>query len=145
MTTAAFLAGVGALVQGAGIAVYDPDRTWTDADTQIPIFEGDLPESPSKVIGMLAYTIKDDPKLTDSIVAVQFKIRGDETHGSVTSVNDALFDALHGLHDTVVGGVPVVLAYRQNSVPGGRDGNSRYLHNASFYWMVTWPSQYRED
>lgn len=145
MSTAALLAGLGGLINTAGFAVYDPDRTWSDADTAVPVFPGALPDSPSKVIGMMPYTLRDDPRLNDSLLSVQFRIRGDADQATVLTLNDALFDLFQGLHDVTVGGVPVVLMWRQNSLPGGRDQNDRYEHTASYYLQVAWPTSQRTD
>jgi len=94
---------------------------------------------------MTGYTLRDDPLLNDSLVGVQFQMRGDEDEASVYAMNDALFNLFHGMTETTINGVDVVLAYRQNSIPRPQDESGRQLHNASFYWQVAWPTRYRTD
>jgi hypothetical protein len=145
VSTVDLLTGLGMAVAAAGLAVWDPERVWTADDTDTAVLIGRLPQQPSNVIAMTAYTIRDDPHLNDSTVGVQFKMRGDVDEASVYAMNDTLFDLFHGMHDTTVNGVPVALAWRQNSLPGPQDQSDRWQHNASFYFQVAWPTRYRTD
>jgi hypothetical protein len=83
--------------------------------------------------------------MTDSLMAVQFRLRGDEDPASVQDVNDALFSLLQGMHDTTVGGVPLVLFWRQSSLPGPADENRRSQMTSNWYAQVALTSAYRTD
>lgn len=147
MSTTALLAGLATLADAGGLGVYDPDRIWTAADTDWAIALGPtVPEDPAKVIVLTAYTpAPDDPRSTDSLLAVQFRFRGDEDPASVQDKNDGLFALLQGLHDTTVGGVPLVLLWRQSSLPGPPDENDRSQMSSNWYARVALASAYRTD
>lgn len=145
MSAANLLEGVAQLLNDAGVGVYDPDRTWTAADTDVAIVLGELPQDPPHAVALEFYTVRDDPKTTDSTGAVQVRDRGDEDPTTVLNRDDAIFNTLHGLHDTTVNGVPVALAYRLNLVPMSADDNHRRRTVANFYWLIARPSPHRED
>lgn len=147
MSTKQLLGGLATLADAGGIGVYDPARTWTAADTQWAISLGPtVPEDPPLSIVLSAYTpAPDDPKMTDSLMAVQFRFRGDEDPASVQDKNDALFVLLQGMHDTTVGGVPLVLLWRQSSLPGPADENRRSQMTSNWYAQVALTSAYRTD
>jgi hypothetical protein len=146
-TTRDFLAGIASLIHETGIGVYDPDRTWTNADTAWAVALGpSVPEDPPKAIVLSAYSpAPDDPKMTDSLLAVQMRLRGDEDPGSVQDVNDALFTRFQGMHDTTVGGVALVLLWRQSSLPAPADENHRQQYSSNWYAQIAQTSNYRTD
>lgn len=145
MTAAEFVEGAAGLLDAAGVGVYDTTRTWTDADTAVAVVIGELPQTPTKCVALEFYTVRDDPKLTDSTVALQIRCRGDESRTSVLALDAAVFGALHGLHDTSVNGVPVTLMWRQNLMPMSTDENQRCRSTANYYAYIAQPSTYRED
>lgn len=147
MTTTALLAGIAGLLNAAGVGVYDEARTWTNADTAWGVALGpDVPEDPPRAVVLSAYTpAPDDPRSSDSLVAVQIRLRGDETSASVRDKNDEIFALLQGMHDTTVGGVPLVLLWRQSSLPGPADDNRRAQHSSNWYARIAQPSTYRTD
>ena len=145
MTAAALLVGAAQLLATAGVGVYDPARTWTAADTETAIVLGELPQDPPNAVALEFYPVRDDPKTTDSTAAIQIRDRGDENPVTVLDRDDVIFDALHGLHDTTVNGVPVVLVNRLNLMPMSTDDQHRRRTVANYYWQIARPSPYRED
>lgn len=150
MSTTAFLTGLAQAISAAGVATYDPDRLWNAnqaPDDPYAVMLGPrIPEDPPRVIVLSAYTpAPDDPRMTDSLIGVQFRVRGTEDPGSVQDVNDSLFALFQGMHDTTVGGVPLVLFWRQSSLPGPPDENYRAQLSANWYAQVALTSAYRTD
>lgn len=145
--TGDFLTGLADLLTEASIGVHDPDRTWTAADTEWAISRGpSVPEDPPLAIVMSAYSpAPDDPKMSDSLLAVQFRLRGGESPVSVLDKNDEIFARLQGMHDTAVNGVSLVLLWRQSSLPVPADENQRAQLTSNWYARITHPGTYRTD
>lgn len=139
------VAGMAALIDGAGLGVYDPDRAWTAGDTSWAVMLRSVPQDPPKVIALSLYSVDDDPKLTDSTRGVQIRLRGDENPESTLDLNAALFDLFQGRHDTTINGVAVVLMWRQSFLPGPQDTESRWQLTSNWYVRTADPTQFRED
>jgi hypothetical protein len=136
---------VAQLLHDAGIGVYDPSRLWTASDTDVAIVIGELPQDPPQVLALEHYAVRDDPRLNDTVAAIQIRNRGDENPATVQGRDDAVFSELHGRHDEVVNGVPLVLCWRQSLLPMPTDQNHRRQSSANYYNQVAWPTRFRTD
>lgn len=145
MTSHALLVGFAQILADAGVGVWDVNRTWTDTDTQVAIIVGAVPQDPTQVVVLAHYAVRDDPRFNDSTVGIQIRIRGDDQPQTVQDRNDAIFGLLQGMHDTIVGGVPVVLVSRNSSLPMGPDQNNRLEYSSNFYVEVAWATTYRDE
>jgi hypothetical protein len=144
-TTSALLTGIAELLDTANAGTWDPTGTYTDNTDGAIIIGPRLPETPSDAIGIAPYGVSDDPGLNDGLIGIQFRLRGTRDSESVLDRNDAIFDALHGMHDTTVGGVYVVLLWRQSFLPLPADENDRHQLTANYYARITRPNQFRTD
>lgn len=104
-----------------------------------------LPASPNKAVALTPYTVTDSGG-TDSVQAFQFRVRGAPgDRQSATDVLDRIFDTLHGLEHTTIGGVPVVRVWRQSQTYLGTDANNRQEHTANYYIQLVRSGTHRED
>lgn len=137
------LAGVAQLLADAGAGTWRPSGSYLPGD-QTPITVGTVPAAPDRVLTLTAYAVNDDYSLSDSTVGVQVRTRGDRDPRTVDALDDAAFDALHGLGPTTLaGGVRVVAGWRQSGSPLGPDDSGRHQRSANFYLTVHRPSAHR--
>lgn len=134
--------GVAQLLADSSIGVYDPSGLYADTDIGITVCV--VPDSPSQIITLTPYTVQDDPRLNDSILALQVRLRGTQDPRSVIDRSAAIFNLLHGL-EADYGDLHVALMWRQASGPMGQDDNQRWLWSDSFYCRVNWPTLHRVD
>lgn len=140
-----FLTAMALHLHAAGAGTWRGDGTPYGADETAIVLD-DAPQSPDQVIALAAYGVEDDPTLSDDVIALQVRTR---TAGN-TSLDDAVFDALHGLHDvdlptgpTDAPVVHVTQVLRRSYAPLGFDGNSRRESSQNFYCTVWRPSPHR--
>lgn len=138
------LKGLAAYLAAGGVGTYLESGAYP-ANTDTPIFLGDMPGTPDRLIVLTAYPVDDDPSLSDSTVGIQVRTRGAAgSAGSVDSLDDAVFDRLHGARGITAGDVRIVQVLRRSGAPMGIDGNRRHGRTSNFY-VTTWrPSQHRE-
>lgn len=110
-----------------------------------------VPERPDGVVTLSAYSVTDDPALSDSVIGLQVRVRRGGANPTPTNdLADELFDLLHGLSDFELPavederGVWVVSCVRRSQVPGGQDGNRRWSDIQNFYVTIHAPSAHRE-
>jgi Bacteriophage minor capsid protein len=136
-----FKSGFGQLLADAGVGVWGASFT----SAQVGIVDGNLPATPENAIGLMSYSINDDPTNSDSVVGLQVHTRasGSDPRGTAR-LTGKVFDQLHGLTNKVLpGGVFVMQCYRQSWVSIGQDENNRWREKSNFYVTVHRPSKYR--
>lgn len=141
--TSDVLTGLAQYLEDRGVGTYQPSGGYpTDAVT--PIFLGDQPGSPDRLIVLSAYPVDDDPSLSDSVLGVQVRTRGLPSNPrSVDDLDDLIFDALHGARDITAGSTQIVQVMRRSGAPLGKDGNRRFERSSNFYVTAHRPSQHR--
>ncbi|SDJ07898.1 hypothetical protein SAMN05444157_1624 [Frankineae bacterium MT45] len=145
MSTSLLTKGVAGLIHEAGIGVYDPARRWLDSDTEFAVMMNKVPTSPPLVIALTPYHVQDSLRTTDSILGLQVRIRGNKNPATVLDADDAIFNLIHGMHDTVINGVPVALIWRDSWVPAQPDKNERWELASNYYIRTDVPTTYRDD
>ncbi|WP_293782601.1 minor capsid protein [uncultured Aeromicrobium sp.] len=143
-----FLQGVALHLSMHGIGTYAEDGLYADGDLGIVLHA--RPQSPPDVISLSAYTVDDDPSLSDTTLGLQVWVRRDSQDPTVTSgTADAVFDLLHGAHDFRLPspddepGVWVVQCLRRSQVSGGQDESDRWADIQNFYVTIHYPSAHR--
>lgn len=142
--TGDLLTGLAAYLAAGSVGTWQPSGAYpTDADA--PIFIGDMPATPHRLIVLTAYPVSDDPSLSDSTVGVQVRTRGAKgSQSSVDDLDDAVFDRLHGIHGLDLStGLHIAQMHRQSGAPMGIDGNRRHGRVSNFYALVHRPSPHR--
>jgi len=137
------LNALGEYLDSAGAGLWDPDTPYQPTDTAITT--DTLPLKVDKAIVMTLYPVQDEGT-TDSIVGLQLRIRGkpnDRT--SSKTILDNCFDALHGLQDVELGGIPVIWVWRQSGANLGPDSSDRLEHTANYYLQLTREGTHRND
>jgi len=103
-----------------------------------------VPEAPERVITLTAYSVSDDPSLSNSVVGVQVRCRwGGKDPRPVDDLQDAIYNLLHGKTNFMLGTVPVVECLRHSAIGLGQDGNLRWYNSANYYLTVHRPSTHR--
>lgn len=142
--TSALLAGIAERLAASTGWAWSPTGAYLNGSA-VPIFIGQVPSTPDLVVVLTAYGIDDDPALTDSTTGVQVRTRGNRDPRSADDLADTAFDVLHGLHDVVLGGVPVALLARASWTALGADSTSRYERSDNYRAITTRPSTNRQD
>lgn len=138
------LSGIADLLVTAGLGTYNTTGAYTATQTGI-VFDA-VPQSPDNVITLSDYPVKDDPTLSDSVIAVQVRTRcAGQDPRPVKDLDGAIFDALHGLEGVdLASGVHLVSLYRRSGVSLGQDGNLRWMRSSNYYATVWRPSTHRQ-
>jgi hypothetical protein len=137
------LKGLAQYLEDGGVGTYLESGAYPSG-TVDPIFLGDVPSSPDRIIVLTAYSVEDDPSLSDSTLGVQVRTRGAAgSPGSVDSLDDAVFDRLHAARGIDANGVRIVQLLRRSGAPIGRDGNRRFERTSNFYVTAHRPSEHR--
>jgi hypothetical protein len=137
-----FRSGFGQLLAANGVGVWN-SAGFVPGD--VGIVDGDLPATPENAIGLMSYSIFDDPTNSDSVIGLQVNTRaaGSDPRGTAR-LTGKVFDQLHGLSNTVLPGeVFVVQCYRQSWINIGQDENNRWREKSNFYVTAHRPSRYR--
>jgi hypothetical protein len=135
------LTAIGQHLESKGIGKWTGAPTSTDVALTIDA----LPATPDRAIAMSLYPVRDEGG-TDSVVGLQLRFRGQAGNRSaVKNTIDQVFDALHGMNGTQLGGIPIVLIERRSGAYLGTDGNNRSEHTNNYYLTLTRTGTHRED
>lgn len=141
LTGFAQLLDAGNVGRWAGSGVYPPDQALPGIVLQA------MPSDPARLITLTDYAVDDAPGTTDDVIGLQVITRWDgEDPRPESALKDAVFDTLHGLHDSrLPTGVWVSLCVRRSGASLGQDGNQRWASSQNFYVTAWRPSTNRTD
>ncbi|WP_018135444.1 minor capsid protein [Acaricomes phytoseiuli] len=137
------LTAIGELLEAEQIGQWKPSDTYSRNRTAITVLS--LPQATDRAITMNLYPVQDDAT-TDSIVGLQFRIRGapNDPHNALNTI-DAIFNALHDLRNTSLANIPVVRMWRQSGANLGKDEKDRPEHTENYYIQLTRTGKHRSD
>lgn len=105
-----------------------------------PIFFGDLPSTPNRVVALGAYAAVDEPTVAASTLRVQVMARGVENNSlDADDLADDIFTALQGLEDRTYGTAHVAQCLRVSAVPLGIDSLKRWTRADNYELNVDLP------
>lgn len=134
------LTGVATLLAGASVGTWSPTGTYTANQTGIVLMV--IPQTPDSIIALSTYPVHSDPALSDSVIGLQVLTRaaGQDPRPGI-DLADAIFDQLHGLHDTDLStGVHVVQCLHQGGGSLGQDDLKRWSRSDNYYVTTHRPS-----
>lgn len=140
--TADFTAGLGQLLEDAGVGAWRPDGTAYSAG-ETAIIPGLVPASPDRLITPTVYGYEDDPTQAETVLLMQFRTRGDRDIRTSENTQDAMFDVLQNLPRREVGGVIVAGCWRRSGGYLGVDENGRHQHSSNYEFRLSRPSPHR--
>ena len=140
--TSSLLDGIAGLLEEAGVGVFRPDDVVTDPDTGL--FRGVMPDTPERAIGITAYPVEDTDR-TDTTIGVQLRMRAGRGPDAVDDLADAVRDALHMRRHYVVGGISVVLSWRESQAWIGQDAHGRMELTSNYYFRTSRAGTYLID
>lgn len=127
------LRGVAELLHVEGVGVFDPDAVLPADSTGIVL--GKVPDGPDRVLGLTPYPVADDDS-TDSVTAVQARMRwGTDAAGLVTLADD-VFTVLHNRRSYTVRGVWVEISWRNSQAWIGQDTRGRMELVGNYYFRT---------
>lgn len=139
--TVDLLTGIGELLGAAGVGKWNGPFAATDTAIVID----SLGATPDKGIALTLYDVE-HTALTDSVMGLQCRVRGTPNNRTAAKdILDDVFDTLHDLKNTVIGGVPVVRIWKQSGANLGPDSSNRSEHTANFYIQLTRTGTHRTD
>lgn len=133
--------GIGQLLHAGNVGKWA--GPFIAADTAIVI--DSLGSTPDKGIALTLYDVENGGG-TDTVMGLQCRVRG--TPGNRTTAKDILdrlFDTLHDLEHTTIGGVPIVRIWWQSGAPLGTDTANRQEYSANYYIQLTRTGTHRND
>jgi len=126
--------GLAELLTGQALGVYRPDSPFQAGETAIVTYR--MPPAPDRAICLTPYPIEDSGG-TDTITAVQVRMRCGVDPRDVAALADDVFAVLHGREAFALRGVPVALMWRQSEAVLGMDANGRLEITANYYARTT--------
>jgi hypothetical protein len=133
--TSSLLDGIGGLLEGAAVGIFDPDTVI--GPDQTGIFRGVMPDEPDRAIGLTAYPVE-DTDLPDAITGVQIRMRaGPSDVDAIDDMADAVFNALHNRQHYKADGIHVALSWRESQAWIGQDTHGRMELTANYYFRTT--------
>jgi len=140
--TSTLLTALAGLLQEAGVGVYRPDDVL--GDEEVGIVRGVMPATPDRVIALNAYPV-DDGGLTDTVTGVQARMRAGRDPDAIDDLADAVYGVLHMREHYALGGIPVVLSWRQSQAWIGQDAHGRMELSANYYFRTTRPGPHQHE
>jgi hypothetical protein len=137
-----------------GLAVYlaagSIEATWNTGGSytalQTGLVLGNIPQAPDRIITLTVYDSDDDPSLSDSVLRVQVRCRGEgQDKRTVDDLDAAIFNLIDAKTAwTLSTGVYVVQCQRiSGPSPLGQDGNNRWSVSSNYAVTVHRPSTHR--
>ncbi len=145
--TSRLIAGIAELLDATGVGAWHPDGT-PYAAGETGILDRAIPPEPDRIITLAAYPIDsaEHVGMADHDCAVQVRVRGlPYDMRDCDDLADAVYDELDGLHDVVLGGIPIVLMWRQSYTSLGQDGSDRWERSENYYVRAMRPTRYNTD
>ena len=142
--TTSLLCGLAVILDGAGVALYDP--TGGDEAAGVAAVIGDLPQSPDCVVAIADYGVSDAPAISDSTIGVHVCCRwSGEDPRPVKDLADAVFELWHGAINLQLStGIWIVQLLRHNGpLSLAQDDLKRWRNAQNFYADVHRPSANR--
>lgn len=136
------IAGFAQLLEDAGVATFRETGAYEIGDLN-PIMRGSVPGTPDRIIVLTAYTVGDDPTLSDGEAGIQVRTRGTTDVTVVDDLDDDVFDVVQGYAGELSTGVKVQLARRRSGAYLGVDKNGRHERTSNYYLHVHRPSAHR--
>lgn len=137
------LTGVAVLLDAASVADWDAGGQYESGDTGIVLRT--IPQSPDAIVALSTYVVSDDPSLSDTVTGLQVLARaGGQDPRTVDDLADAIYDQLHGLHDTLLStGIHVIECLRRSGTPLPQDDLHRWSRSDNYYVTTHRPSPNR--
>jgi len=130
--------GVAQLIDGAGLAKFNPSGMYADSDTGI-IFKV-VPAKPDRVVILTAVPMSDDISMPLGQVMLQVRTRGLPNNPlDVDDLGDSIFDLLQGRTGDVFGDTTVIQMRRTTSIPNGQDAAERFERVDQLYLDIDYP------
>lgn len=146
MTTASItldlLRGLAELLDAEGVASWDPAGGYAEGAAGITLLG--MPQTPSVLLCLTDYPVSVGGRLSDMVIGVNVRIRGDREPATALALADGTLTALHGRGNTLLGTAPDQIRVNQilwqSAAPLGPDGNGRYERSTNFYVHLNRPS-----
>lgn len=133
------LEGLAAALHAAGAAVWRPDTAYLPAETAITL--GGLPDAPHRAVALALYGPSDDhPDQAAGVRRLQVRVRGiPGKYRDAVDLDDACFNALHGLTHQQFGAAHANQVLRVSGVPLGMDDTRRWEISSNYEIDVDTP------
>lgn len=135
------LTGLAELLAAESIGNWSPDGIAPAGRPTITLRQ--TPASPDETITLNAYLETADVRLTDSMTAVNLRVRGTRDPSSCSAVAGAIYSALHALGRATLGTAPdqvmVTDVQYRSAVQVGPDQNGRHVRSLNYYVLHNRP------
>lgn len=123
------LVGVAQALSAAGVGSWAPNTVTSGA---WPIGIDTTPRIDAPAITLAEYSLTADPKLSDRLVGLNVRVRGDRIPATARDKGHEIFTALNGRR-TLPNGQLITQISWQSEVPLGPDENGRHEKSINFY------------
>lgn len=128
--------GLAEHLHAAGLGVWDPTGRFPGlTPEQAAITLKLMPAEPAWVIAITPYLPTDD-LVGGRVQRIQIRTRAPGMPTAVDDLEDAIYQALHGLCDVTLGGVPVASMQRISTATLGRDNDDRWGLSSNYTALV---------
>lgn len=135
--------GFAELLASTGIGVWAENRAYAPAETGITYRS--VPDSPSSLIVLSPYPVRDDVSQASATYGLQIRTRGGNTSAKTCDdLAGAIYDLLHGQGNFALStGIHVSQVYRQSGASLGQDSAGRWGRSDNYYCDTIRPNQHR--
>ncbi|MFJ8992619.1 minor capsid protein [Streptomyces sp. NPDC102279] len=136
------LVGVAELLAAESVGVYSPTGALPAGGTGIVL--GRMPDGPDRAVGLTPYPVSDDDS-TDSVTAVQVRMRAGVNALDLVQLANDVFTVLHNRQGWDAHGVRVEISWRNSEAWIGQDARGRMEKTANYYVRSVRPGSHLND
>lgn len=130
------LTGLAELLEAQGVGDWNPTGAATGEGTPAIALRS-TPPAAARSITLIEYSTERSARLTDTLVAVNVRCRGDRDPSTAAGMAQQVFLALHALGPTQLGTAPNLIKISdvcwQSETQIGPDQNGRYDRSVNYY------------
>lgn len=142
--TSRLLTGLAEHLAAAGVGTWRATGAYTAGETGIVIRA--IPQAPDRIITLAAYPIGSARQgLADHDAAVQIRVRGTADPRVCDDLADTVYELLDGARRLTLGGIPIVLVWRQSYTSLGQDTAGRWERSENYYLQAMRPTSNNTD
>lgn len=125
------LTGLAEQLHADAVGVWNPSGTVAEDGVAIALRA--TPPAPDRVITITEYLTDTKPGLTDSLLTVNFSIRGTTDPNEAARIENLVYLSLQGRTGELPNGTRITQMWLQSATRVGPDANRRHVRSANFY------------
>lgn len=127
------MTSVAELLDSLGIGEWKPTGAYEDSSEPMIVIR-DVPDTERPLITLSTYPVTDSWGWDDHITGLQVRVRCPGSNPTdADDLDAAIYDVLHGMHGTELGGHRISKIGRASGASIGKDENERWARSSNYY------------